>query len=791
MVTVISSLNRKLFRDLRQIGTQAFAIALVMSAGIAMFIMSLFALRSLSDSRQDYYRTYRFAEVFATAKRVPRSVEEEIQQIPGVSAVSTRVVAAASLDMPDLNEPVTARLISLPDFGEPRLNNIFLVRGRHLDPRHSNEVVASDSFVRAHNLDIGSRLTAIINGKQQTLVIVGVGLSPEYVIQIQPGNLLPDYKRFGIFWMSQRQLEAAFDMDGAFNDVSLTLESGVNQQSVIDSLDNVLERYGSTGAYGRDRQTSHVFLSDEIQQLKTMAIVAPTIFLAVAAFLLNVVVGRIVGLQREQIAALKAFGYTNSEIAGHYLKLVLLISVVASVLGVLFGLWLGRNMTRMYAEVYHFPVYEAGLDWRVAFGGFLISALTAGLAAIRSIRSVIQLPPAEAMRPEPPASFHPGWLEQLGLRTLLPQTLRMVLRQLRRKKLKAVTAIIGIGMSLAVMILGSFSLDAIRYIMRFQFTLAQRQTLAVNFVEDQDQGALAELRHQPGVIAVQSFRSVPIELSYGHRSRQVGIMGLGREKNLYRLLNIEEEEVEIPEKGIVLSDKLADLLRVQEGDPVNIRILTGRRQRADVVVSAIVTEFGGLNCYMSPQAMEHITGEQRKYSGGFLEVDTRHLDELYRKLKELPKVAGVTIKGAAMKSFEDNFAENILTMRFFNILFSVIIAVGVVYNNARISLSEQSRDLATMRVMGFSRFEVGTILLGELAVLTLIAIPVGWAMGFGLAAMFVQGLDTEVYRIPLVINRSTYLAATLVVMVASLISGAVVLGRLSRLDLVAVLKTRE
>lgn len=791
MVAVVSALDRKLGRDLRHIGPQAFAIALVMGAGIAMFVMALFALRSLTQSQQDYYRSYRFGQVFASAKRVPRSIEPQIQDVPGVSIVSTRVVSAASLDLEDFDEPVTARLISLPDYGPPSLNDIYLVRGRRLDPNRSNEVIASESFVKAHQLDIGDRLKAIINGKQQMLEIVGVGLSPEYVIQIQPGSLLPDYKRFGIFWMSQRQMEAAFDMDGAFNDLSLTIEKGVPQLAVIDRVDAILERYGSTGAYGRDRQMSHVFLSDEIKQLKTMAIVAPVIFLGVSAFLLNVVVARIVGLQREQIAALKAFGYTDFEIAMHYLKLVLAISLVASVLGVLFGLWMGRNMTRMYAQVYQFPVYEAGIDWRTVVGGFAISATTSAFAAIRSIGAVVRLPPAEAMRPEPPASFRPSLLERMGVGAWLPQTLRMVFRQIQRKKWKAMTAIVGIAMALAVMILGSFSLDALRYIMKFQFSLAQRQTLAVNFIEDQTRPAIDELRHQPGVIRVQSFRSIPVELGYQHRSRRIAIMGLGREHNLYRLLNTEEQEVMIPRQGVVLSDKLAGLLQVEPGDRVSVKMLAGNRRQGDVQVSAIVTEFGGLNAYMSPEAMSRFTGDHDWYSGGYLQVDEDQLDRLYRELKQLPQVAGVTIKGAAMKSFEENFAENILTMRAFNVLFAIIIAVGVVYNNARISLSEQSRDLATMRVMGFTQFEVATVLLGELAILTVISIPVGWVMGYGLAALFVQGLDTEVYRIPLVINRSTYWIATLVVMVASLISGLVVLGRLSRLDLISVLKTRE
>jgi putative ABC transport system permease protein len=784
-------LDRKLLRDLREIASQVIAISLVMAAGVAMFIMALSALVSLSQAKDDYYRRYRFAEVFASAKRVPNSVVPRLEQIPAVSVVYTRIVSMVSIDVPGLDEPALARFISMPDYQQPALNDIYLTQGRMLDPDRANELIISKSFAEAHRLRPTDQLQAIINGKLQRFEIVGVALSPEYIIQIQPGSLLPDHKRFGIFWMSHRQMEAAFDMDGAFNDVSILTEKGANQQAIINQLDLLLERYGCTGAYGRNQQTSHAYITDEIRQLTTMALVAPTIFLGVAAFLLNVVIARLVGLQREQIAALKAFGYHNLSVGLHYLKLVVIIALLGSACGIVMGFFMARMMTRMYAEFYEFPSFGVTMPGGVVVGAVSLSLLASILGVFNSIRRAIRLPPAQAMRPEPPANYRATLVERLGIGRFLPQAARMILRQIERRPMKSLTTIIGIGMSVSILMLGTFSLDAIRYIMNFQFRIAQRQQLSISLIEPTTDPVVHEIGRLNGVNRIESFRSVSAKLGNGHRWKRVGILGLDHGNELFRLLDVHERPVELPDSGIILNDKLAELLHVEIGDTVCVSVLEGNRPQVFLLVTRIIREYGGVNAYMNRFALHRLMNESSRISGAFLDVEHGAQQQLFRTLKRTPRIGSVSIKHAALQSFEETVAENILMMRTFNIFFAVLIAVGVVYNSARISLSEQSRELATLRVIGFTRYEVSSILLGELGLLTLVAIPVGWLIGFGLVASFVLAMDTEMYRIPLVINRSTYLFAAVTVILAAIGSGWVVQQRIRKLDMIGVLKTKE
>lgn len=787
----MKQIDRKLLRDLWQLKGQSLAISLVIASGVATFVMSLSTLTSLELSQETYYDRYRFAHVFARLKRAPETLKDRIVEIPGVARVQTRIVEDVSIDVPGLVEPAIGRLISVPDRGRPALNDLHLRSGRYLDPDPKGEILVGEAFAEAHGLTTGDSLRAILNGRRQDLTIVGIVLSPEYVLQIREGDLLPDQKRFGVFWMRERELAAAFDMDGAFNSITLQLMRGAPEEEVIQRLDDLTERYGGVGAYGRHDHLSHRFLEDEIKSLRGTGLIAPIIFLGVASFLLNVVIARLVGTQREQIAALKAFGYTKWEVGAHYLKLVLLISVSGVIVGTLLGAWLGQGLTNIYTEFYRFPVFFFQLDFAVVVLALGLSTGSAVLGSLGSVRKAVQLPPAEAMRPEPPATYRPTIIERWGLQRLLTQAARMILRQLERRPFKSMLSSFGISLAVAVLVLGSFMEDAMNYLIEFQFYISQRQDMMVTFVETGSGGVLHEVEHLPGVIKAEPFRSVAVRLRHGYRSRRLGIMAIEPDSDLFKLLDEHEQPVVIPPHGIVLSEKLADLLDVGLGDTLTVEVQEGERPVRDVVVSGLVADFSGTNAYMGVDTLHRLMREGNSISGANLSVDSDKLDTLYTTLKNTPAIAGVSIKDAMIRSFNETVKDNQMQFRMFNIMFACVIAFGVVYNTARISLSERSRELATLRVIGFTRGEISAILLGELAVLTLAAIPVGLALGYGFAAAATWAFNTDLYRIPLVVSQWTFAFATSIVIVASLLSGLIVRRRLDELDLVAVLKSKE
>jgi putative ABC transport system permease protein len=788
---MISALDRKLLRDVWQMKGQTVAICLVIACGVATFVMSLTTIRSLQDSQQNYYERYHFAHVFSHVKRAPKSLEARIGEIPGVSRMETRIVADVTLDVQGMTEPASGRLISLPDRGEPTLNRIYLRSGRMPEMGRKGEVAASETFVLAHGLKEGDRVYAVINGHRQALTIVGVVLSPEYIFQIRPGDLLPDEKRFGIFWMGYTDLAGAFDMKGAFNDISLALAPGASEAEVLLRLNRLTASYGGDGAHGRDEQVSYRYLTDEISQLKATGMIGPTIFLSVAAFLLNVVLSRLISTQREQIAALKAFGYTHLEVGLHYMKLVLFVVVVGVGIGTAVGAWLGSGLTQMYTQFYKFPVLQYEFDVSIVCAALLVASAAAVLGTLGAVRKAVKLPPAEAMRPEPPAKYKPTLVERLGLQRLLSQPTRMILRNLERKPMQALLSILGISMAVSVLVLGAFSEDSINYLVEFQFSINQRQDVTITFVEPATTQVIHEIKHLPGVHDAEPFRSVAVRLRHGPRSKRLGVIGLPSTRRLNRALDQNEKLTPFPPKGLVISEQLGKMLDIHVGDVVVIEVLEGGRPVREAPVVDLLSDFQGANAYMDLDAVHQLAGEGRAYSGAYLTVDPGELDNLYRRLKQTPRVGGVAIQVAAIKSFNDTVAENLLRMRLFNVIFAMIIACGVVYNTARISLSERSRELATLRVMGFTRGEISYILLGELAVITLVAIPFGLAMGYFFAWVVTVALVTELFRIPLVIHPWTYAFASSVVLIAGVLSGLLVRRKLDHLDLVSVLKSKE
>lgn len=786
----MTMLDRKLLRDLWALKSQALTIALVVAAGIGAFLAQLSTYDSLQWLRQSYYDTSRFAHIFVDVKRAPRAVERQMAAIPGVGDVETTVVFDVRLDLPEAVEPVIGRMIGLDDAGEPRLNRLFLRQGRLPVAGRKNEALVSEAFARARQLKPGDRLVAVLNGKREALEIVGIVLSPEYIFSAR-GTALPDEKSFGVFWMDRQSLATAFDMAGAFNHAVLRLAPNASEPGVIDALDRRLDVYGSLGAHGRDEQTSHRMLSQEIAQQKTMATVFPTIFLGVAVFLLHMVLSRQVATQREHIAALKALGYANTTIAMHYLKLVCVIVVLGIGLGLGLGACLGYAMTAMYTNFFHFPrfAYRWRLWMPLTAAG--ISLLAAVVGALGTVRRVARLAPAEAMRPPAPPRYRRMLLERLGLEHWLSAQARMLIRTLERRPLRAGLTAFGIACSVAVLVSGTFWRDAVEYLITVQFSALERAHVTLVFTNPVHDSVRADIAHLPGVLRTEVSRTVPVRLRAGHHAYRTAVTGLPEQAELRRLLDAALRQVPLPSDGVLLTDRLARRLDVRTGDTVMLEALEGTRLKREVRVVGLVRELIGLSAYMDLGALNRLMREGRVISACAVTVDAAQAQEFYRRVKDMPQVATVSIKAVALKTFQETSARNLLFFTTIVTVLAAAIAVGVVYNSARITLAERGWELASLRVLGFTRHEVSVLLLGELAIEIAVAIPLGLWLGYLLSVALVTLTHSETFYIPVIIQPRTYAYAAVTTVVAGLVSALIVRHRLDHLDLVAVLKTRE
>jgi len=786
------ALDRKLLRDAWHMRGMALAISLVLVGGVSTFVMSRVTYQSLKDTQERYYVDQRFADVFAGLVRAPAPVGERLAGLPGVNQVETRVVAPVNLELRGFDDPVTGRIVSLPEVGEPRLNVPYLRRGRLPAPGADNEVAISEHFAEAQALGPGDHIAAIIRGHRKRLDIVGVALSPEFMYAIPPGALFPDYERFGILWMNRRALATAYDMEGAFNDVSLSLQRGASERTVIERVDRVLARYGGLGAYAREDQFSHRFISEELRGLETMATIFPVIFLGVAAFLLNVVINRLIASEREQIGTLKAFGYSTRQVAAHYAKLVLLITGLGFVVGGATGFWFAQGLGRIYQDFFSFPFLQFRLDAGILLQAVLVTfiAVLAGTAA--AVRRAAALPPAEAMRPEAPPVYRPTLFERLGLQQRLAEPSRMIVRHIARQPAKTTLTMMGIAASAGILMMTNFQRDAIGWMMDVQYGLSSREDLTVTFTDPTPRRALYSLQALAGVEYAEGFRSVPARLIHGHRSYRTSVEGVEPGSILHRPLDAALRPVAIPPEGVVLTDYLArDILRIGPGEMLTVEVLEGDRAVLQVPVVGTARQYRGVNAYMNRQTLNSLLGEGPAISGARLAVDRARQPQVYDELRETPRVAGTIVRETAIEQFEEMMEQTILYFSFVSAMLGGFIAFGVVYNSTRIALSERGRELASLRVLGFTRGEIGYILLGEIGLLTLLAIPPGLLFGYGLSAYLARAFSSDFYRVPLIVSPATCSLAATIVLLSFIVTAVLTWRRLSRLDLLQTLKTRE
>ena len=787
----MTALDRKLGRDLWRLKGQVTTIALVLACGIMSMIMLRSTWLSLLSARDAYYTRYRFADVFARLERAPDAVVARLEAIPGVALAYPRVVEEVMVPLEGEPDPVTGRIVSLPDDGVAPLNDLYLRAGRLPAPTAADEVVILEQFATAHGLLVGDRLPVVVNGSLRRLEIVGIALSPEYVLAMSSSSPIADNRRFVVLWMLRSTIAPAFQMEGAFDEVSLQLQPGASEGAVLDAVDRELVRYGGLHAVTRAKQMSNFALTSELGVLRRLALVIPAIFLGVAAFLVNVVVSRLVFLDRLEIAVLKALGFSNRRVGLHYLALVALIVGLAAGLGLAVGTWSGAWMTAMYADFYRFPtrVFHVAPSLVALTVGIGLAAAVVG--ALGAVRRIARMPPAQAMRPPAPLGYRRSLVDRLGLARVFGPSGMMIVREIERRPIRMLMSTLGIAMGVAIFIMGRFSWDSFDHMFDTAFLREHQEDLTVTFTHTRPDRAVRELAHLPGVTAAEGERIVPVRYRAGVRWRDSVLIGLPSPPGLRHLLDGGRTLVEPPEQGVLMTDKLAELLGVRIGEPVEVDILEGDWPTRTVVVSATLDEPFGLQAYARTAWLDQVLGHEPRVSAVLLRVDPDQADRVRERLKRLPAVMGVSSTANIIARYRAQTGRSMLVITLILTLSAAAISIGVVYNNARIALSMRSRDLASLRVLGFTRREISAILLGELGVQVAFGIPAGLALGTWWARMFAAGLDPEALRFPFYIGARTYAAAAAIALVSGVVSALLVRRKLDRLDLVGVLKASE
>ncbi|PIQ23586.1 hypothetical protein COW36_14065 [bacterium (Candidatus Blackallbacteria) CG17_big_fil_post_rev_8_21_14_2_50_48_46] len=787
-------LYHKLRRDLWQSKGQVAAVTAVITCGIAIFVAFFACYRNLVLTRDSYYASYRFHDFSIQLEKAPLSAVFKLADLAGVRAVRGRIVKDVNLTVAGQNETKIARITSFPLRHERVIDGLHLMNGRYFSASGIDECLVNDRFLTANQLKPGDRITVNVNGRRQSLKIVGAAQSPEYVYTIRNAQeMLPNPRKFAIVWVQEAWAESHLDMKGAVNEIVGEVFEPSRLKLLLDKAEDLLKPYGVYAKIQRKDQLSNWYLQSELEGLKVSSSVTPTIFLIIAALILVILLTRMVRREQMQIGLLKAYGYTNFEVAMHYVRFAGLVGLIGGLLGYVLGQWMGRGMITIYVDYFSFPILKYQFYPDLFLRAQAISIACGLLSALTVVRGVVKISPAIAMRDSPPRSAKRMFLEYFPrLWQRLSFTNKMIFRNMARYPMRSGFTVLGVMLSTAIVIMGYFSSDAMGFLIHHQFELVQREDIRLTLYLERGKEALFEAQRLPHVRRAEPLLLYPFELRQGWKRKEMLITGLPETHRLFRLLDAQAQPVELGKKGLTLMDIEANRLGLKVGDTVTLKPLFGRVTREKkVVVEKIVTQFLGAGAYMQLETLSHLLGEAYALNALLLQIDPGSQAEVSAKIKDLPAVAAVEIKSDSLDNFNKTMGESMGISNFFLTLFAGIIAVAVIYNSTAINITERSREMASLRVLGYTTQEVGRIVFNENLFLSLFGLLLGLPVGTWMCMAITQAYVTDVYRFPFYLSNKTYWISALTILGYVLVSNWLSRKRIASLDMVEALKSRE
>lgn len=791
---MIGPLTKKMLRTMLKQRGQVLAVGAVVLCGTASYIALASCHRNLLLTRDTYYAENRFADFEISLERAPETVLFKVQQIPGVRQVRGRIVEEVKLEIDGIDETRSGRIVSMPDERSSVLNNVVVTEGRYFDSGSMNEVIVSQKFAQMNHLALGDTLEATIDGRQHRLRVVGYGLSPEYIYVIRNiAELVPAPETFGILWVPETFAEYAKNMQASCNNIVGSIDDPEGIDRILDTAEDMLAPYGVFSKVARENQISNSFISNEIRGLGAQARIMPTIFLGVAALVIFIVLNRMVRNERTQIGLMKAYGRTNFAVAMHYMQYAFIQALVGGVGGFLVGQAQARFMINFYVRFYSFPILKSQIypDILVKSLGIAITFALIG-AALAAYRAAL-IHPAESMRPESPRRGKRVMLERYkGIWTRLSFTWKMIARNVSRSRFRAGMNVFGVTISTAMLIMGFYAIDAMQYLIDYQYRQTQKQDATVSFFLERGQEALRESARFQHVREAEPLLQYPFEMRNGWRSKDVVIVGMERNSKLQLLMDTERHKVDVGENGLVLSSALANSLDVRVGDPVELKPLMGKiTDERTVKVAKIVEQYFGMSGYMNIEALSRVLDEGYLVNAVLLRTDPGTAFDLHEELKDVPNVSAVSLREDAYQNLQKTLATSMRIMSVAAIGFAGVISFAVIYNVTLVSLAERERELASLRVLGFTQGEVGRILFNENFVTGAMGIALGVPFGIGLVRGMMSAFQTDLFRFPFFISPKTYAIAIGLTIGFIVIANLAVRRKIVRLNLVETLKSRE
>ncbi len=808
-----------LLREILNAKSQFFAVAAVMFFGITLFYSSYMAYFSLKESVAAYYERYNFLDYYAEARNVTPEIIKKIKEIEGVSEAIGRISAEINAFAPPKKEgavknafisadiggtgknsirKITLRLISLPDRNLPEINSLLVQQGSYFDSDNKYLCLVNNKFAEFYDLKKGDTIKTIINLRQCDFKLSGVVSGPEFIIALK-SITSPLSDDFGIIYVKESAAQQILGYESSYNQVHVRFKKGADAKSAIDKIEKMLKPYGFSNGFDRDKQFSYKVISEEIKNLQNTALMFPSVFLFVAATIIYIMQKRLVNNQRTQIGVMKAFGYSNAAVLWHYVKYALLMAATGCVPALFAGYQLGSLLLNVYNQVFAIPELDPKIYWKVVGMSLFISFAFSFLASFNSVKRISRIQPAQAMRTEPPEAGRTIFIEKIKpVWNCFSFSYKMIFKNIFRNAQRTSLNVFGISATIMFFMISMFFADSIDFAFNSQFFEFQKQDYSVIFSRPSAAADVMALESVGGVASAEPVVQLGVEIIKGWQKRETVLIGLAKSNKFTRLIDDDLKPMELPDEGIVIAHMLARSFSIKKGDMITVKTYIGNFKLKDasreiikrVRVAAIAKQYAGINCFMSEKALKDFLGEGSFATGAYIKTQKGRGTEVKKKLLEYSGIDEVQGRLDIYNAFMDQlkFMKVFVTIM---IIFGGVMGFAIIFNSTLISIMERMRELASLKVLGYTQYELKRLLFVENILICAFSCAPGAAVGYLMCEFVGYLFSNDMFALEIVIYKKTYLIAFFLVFLCTVIAGLATGRSLNNLDMVEVLKSRE
>ncbi|BCZ44916.1 ABC transporter permease [Clostridium gelidum] len=784
-------LFRNLLRDIKKSKGQFISILIIVVLGVTFYTAINSAFKNLSNSSSEYYSEYRLADIWVDLYSAPMGIKEKVDSIPNVKTATGRIIKDASINI--LEENATLRFITLPDIKKDIVNDVVIKSGRYFSEDDSNQCLLDEDFFKANNLNLGEYIYPIISGNKVKLKIVGCVKSPEFVYTLKDASeIMADNKRFGIIYIKQSFGEAIFDFKGSINNLSIQISNGSDVKTVKDDVKKALKNYGVKNVIDREEQTSSKMISEKIKGLKSMGGTFPVIFFMVASVIIYIMMGRMVESQRTQIGVLKAVGFTNMQVLAYYMSYSAMIALIGSFIGSILGTYMGASMTKLYNQYFNLPLGGIKIYSEFVIPAFILTLFFCLFAGYHSCKAIFKIMPSEAMRQKSPESGKKIVIERINLIWINISYLgKIIVRNLFRYKKRALLTSLGVIFSSAILLVALSMGDSMDFMIQQQYGNIQNYDIKVKFSKLMSIEDLNNIKNITHIKELEPVLETGVEISNGWKHKDVGFTAQIKEPQMYKVEDKSGNAISLPQNGILISEKLANTLGIKVNDSVNIKFYFPGKEKKEMVVKGIIVQYLGLSTYTSMDNLNSILGEGTIASSAVLKLDNTNAEnEVKDKLRNMPNVMSVDSKTDSLNALLKTMGAMQASIGVY-IMLAGILLIAVLYNIATINIFERQRELATLKVLGFSNNEVKKLIFNENYIIVIFGMIVGLPFGKWLGASLMASSSTDAYTIPYVVEFKTYIIAIILTLLFTAITNLTLMRKIKALDMIEVLKNKE